>query len=332
MRIGIIGAGKVGTTLGKYLSERGVPIAGYYSRTVESAAQAAEFTGTKVFEDLETLTEASDTLFITTPDGEIGKVWDCIAGKKLSGKLIYHFSGSLSSRVFSGIENTGAAGASVHPMYAFSDKFTSYLKFHTAYFVAEGQEKALEEFQKLFGAAFGHTILTIKAEDKMKYHAAAALASNAMLALFYESQMLLSECGFSEEESRALFTPLVKNNVEAMLAQGAVPAMTGPVERNDVETVKEHLRAICKEADLEKRFSKEVVSEHTHAIHREGALEERGMESEVSVQKERDLVKEDTDEIYQSYLALSSTLVKMAEKKHPDRDYTALKEILKDIS
>ncbi len=281
MRIGLIGAGKVGTTLGKYLSEHGVSINGYYSRTVESAAKAAEFTGTKVFDKLDDLVEASDTLFITTPDGEIRKVWDCIAGKKLSGKLVYHFSGSLSSHVFSGIENTGAAGASVHPMYAFSDKFTSYKKFHTAFLVAEGNETALEAFSGLFGERLGHRILRLRAEDKMKYHAAAALASNGMLALFYESQLLLAECGFTEKESRELFAPLVENNVTALLERGAVSAMTGPVERNDVNTVQEHLLALPSGS-----------------------------------------------EIYKSYCALCSTLVQMAEKKHPERDYFFMKQLL----
>lgn len=312
MRIGLIGAGKVGTTLGKYLSLRGVSVSGYYSRTLESAVEAAGFTGTKVFDSLDALLEASDTLFITTPDGEIGKVWDCIAGKKLSGKLVYHFSGSLSSHVFSGIEHTGAAGASVHPMYAFSDKFTSYLKFHTAFFVAEGQDMALEAFSALFGKTLGHRILKLGAENKMKYHAAAALASNAMLALFYESQVLLSECGFSEEESRELFAPLVRNNVAAMLEKGPISAMTGPVERNDVETVKSHLLAISEKVFSEKSGQSEQEILKGFGLQKDGFCEKS------------------ENEIYKSYCALSATLACMAEKKHPERDYSLMKELLKN--
>lgn len=300
---------------------------GYYSRTAESAAMAAKFTKTKVFKSLEALTEASDTLFITTPDGEIGKVWDCIAGLKLSGKFLYHFSGSLSSHVFSGIENTGAVGASVHPMYAFGDKFTSYLQFHTAYFVAEGQEKAVEAFHKLFGETLGHKILTVKAEDKMKYHAAAALASNAMLALFYQSQELLSECGFSEQESKELFTPLVRHNVDAMLAHGAVDALTGPVERNDLETVKEHLKVLKRDrkpikTQIGRSISKKEIPE-------ENVSEENLPEASLSENNIENFCRENGREknIYQTYCTLGKTLVTMAEKKHPDRDYTALKEL-----
>lgn len=245
MRIGIIGAGKVGVTLGKYLTDAGVTVSGFYSRTRESAAIAADFVQTTVYIDLEDLVRASDTLFITTPDGEIGKVWDCIAGYDLTNKIICHFSGSLSSNVFSGIEETGASGLSIHPMYAFSDKFSSYQQFYTAYLVMEGQENARMPMQALFGGSLGHTILTIDAKDKMKYHAAAAMASNYMIAMLETALKLFVECGFSYEDSLAMLRPIVQNNVASMLEKGPVEALTGPVERGDVSTVEKHLDVLA---------------------------------------------------------------------------------------
>ena len=44
MRIGIIGAGRMGFTLGKHFVLGGLDVAGYYSRSSESAGAAAEFT------------------------------------------------------------------------------------------------------------------------------------------------------------------------------------------------------------------------------------------------------------------------------------------------
>ena len=67
MRIGIIGAGRVGVTMGKYLGDAGVEVTGFYSKTTQSAVQAAEFTGTTVYKSLQDIVEASDTLMITTP-------------------------------------------------------------------------------------------------------------------------------------------------------------------------------------------------------------------------------------------------------------------------
>ena len=74
MQIGIAGAGKVGTTLGKYVKDHGACVTGFYSRTETSGRESAEFTGTEYFKTLDSLMEVSDTLFITTTDGEISGV------------------------------------------------------------------------------------------------------------------------------------------------------------------------------------------------------------------------------------------------------------------
>lgn len=99
MVIGIIGAGKVGTTLGKYLMKRDVAISGFYSRNEKSAIESADFTKTRAYNNVADIIKVSDTLFITTPDGEIANIWDCITAYQLTDKTICHFSGSLSSAV-----------------------------------------------------------------------------------------------------------------------------------------------------------------------------------------------------------------------------------------
>lgn len=231
----------------------GVPVAGYFSRSYDSAAAAADFTETTAYQTLEELVSVSDTLFLTVPDGAIGRVWDCIRKTKVTGKIICHFSGSLSSHVFSEIGQTGASGCSLHPMYAFGGKFTSYTQFHTAIFTVEGEQRAVQKMTALFGGRLSHRILPIRAEDKMKYHAAASMASNYMIALFELSLQLLNDCGFSEEDGRALLRPLVQVNVDNMLAGGTQEALTGPIERNDVSTVEKHLGQLGS-AELDKTY------------------------------------------------------------------------------
>lgn len=244
MRIGIMGAGRVGVTLGKYLADAGVDVTGFYSRTKQSAEEAAVFTQTKVFENMEDLIQASDTLFITTPDKVIGEVWACIAAYNLTGKILCHFSGSLSSDIFSGIESTGGIGCSIHPMYAFSNRFTSYQHFSTACLVAEGTPAAREPMEQLF-RDLGHPVFSILAEDKVKYHAAAAMISNDMIALLQAVLDLLGECGFNEADSMLLLKPIIQNNVSEMLDRGPMEALTGPVERGDTGTVQRHMEALA---------------------------------------------------------------------------------------
>ena len=278
MRNGIIGAGKVGTTLGKYLSIHGKNVTGFYSRTHESADEAATFAETETYSSLCKLVEKSDVIFITTPDGVIHQVWGDLLHQDISNRIICHFSGSLSSHVFSGREEAGASGISMHPMYAFSDKFHSYEQFHTAYLTLEGDPEAVAVMKPMW-EAIGHHVLTLKAEDKIKYHAAAAMASNEMLGLMQASLDILSECGFSEKDSMALLTPLVQGNIASMLEKGCVNALTGPVERGDAQTVRKHLQAL------------------------EGSK---------------------AGKIYQS---LGSTMVELAKRRNPDRDYTPVRTL-----
>ena len=128
-------------------------------------------------------------------------------------------------------------------MYAFSDKETSWLQFQKAYLTMEGSEKAVAVMRSLF-EGLGHTVYGLDSADKVKYHAAAVLASNAVVGLFYSAQQLLSECGFAEEESRKLLAPLITENVSSIVKNGCAKALTGPVERADVQTVKNHLAAL----------------------------------------------------------------------------------------
>lgn len=76
MKIGIIGAGKVGCSIGKYLTEHGFSVAGYCSKSKKSVEEAATFTNTKAYDSLAELVAESTILFLTTPDGALESVWN----------------------------------------------------------------------------------------------------------------------------------------------------------------------------------------------------------------------------------------------------------------
>ena len=108
MKIGLIGAGKVGTSLGKLFSECGAHITGYYSRSFDHARQAAEFTSSVPYQTLEALVQESDTLFVTTPDGVLQTMIGEIAALPVKEKRICHCSGALASDVFAPAAQRGA--------------------------------------------------------------------------------------------------------------------------------------------------------------------------------------------------------------------------------
>lgn len=259
MDIGIIGAGKVGCSMGKYAVQHRISVSGYYSKTKQSAFEAAEFTGTECFEDFTDIILASDTLWIATPDDSIREVWDCIAKYDIQDYIICHFSGSLSSDVFSGIEKKRAHPCSIHPIYAFSDKNTSYQKLNEAYFTIEGDDYAVEHMTAIL-EKMGNHVTRIKPQRKALYHSAASLVSNHVLGVIHAGIQIMEDCGFTREEAYQALTPLILNNVQTACEKGCREALTGPIERNDIETVDRHLAALTGTAkDIYESIGSEVV-------------------------------------------------------------------------
>lgn len=259
MKIGFIGAGKVGFSLGRYFMEKGINVSGYYSRNLESSKEAAVFTKTKYYSKLEELIQASDTLFLTVPDGSIVKVYSEIIQSDIEGKCLVHCSGALSSMVFSGIRTKGARGCSIHPICAVSSKLNGYQDLSKAYFTIEGND--VEDLAELIRGC-GNPVERILAEQKVKYHAAAVYASNLVVGLYDMAAGLLQECGLSKDFASHALQPLFKGNAENIASFGAVHALTGPVERADTLTVEKHLAAL----DGEEREIYRLLSRHLIAV------------------------------------------------------------------
>lgn len=241
MTIGLIGAGKVGFSLGKYFTEHNICVSGYYSRNWNSAKTAAEFTGTKCYTELSEIIKESDTLFLTVPDGNIQDVYSEIAKYHIEGKWLAHCSGALSSSVFRDISSKGAKGCSIHPICAINDKFTGYRNLSKAYFTIEGENTS--DMADLIRSC-GNPVETISGEQKVKYHAASVYASNLAAGLYDIAVGLLKECGLSESFADHALQSLFTGNAENIASCGVIGALTGPVERADQITVNKHLCAL----------------------------------------------------------------------------------------
>lgn len=245
MQIGFIGAGKVGVTLGKYLKEKGRKVGGYYSLSPESAKRAATFTETTYYESLQEIISSCDMILFTVPDGVIAQVWE-EAKPYISDKIVAHCSGLHSSKIFSDVGSRKCYAYSIHPLFAISSKENSWKEMESVLFTIEGDESHIKTVEEVF-SGIGNRTRTILAENKVKYHAAAALSSNYMTALFFIAQELMEECGFEKEEAVKELYQLAKGNLDHILEQGCINALTGPIERNDVETVRMHIHALEKE-------------------------------------------------------------------------------------
>lgn len=99
IKVGFIGAGKVGVSLGAYFRSKGICVDGYVSRSPLSSQAAAEITSSQAFKNIAELVEQCEIISITTPDDQIGNVWSEMARCNIKGKIICHIS--IASKNFS---------------------------------------------------------------------------------------------------------------------------------------------------------------------------------------------------------------------------------------
>lgn len=261
MKIGFIGAGKAGFSLGKYFADGGVTVTGYYSLHEDSARAAAEFTGSRFYSEPNELLKESGAVFLTVPDGAIRSIYNELCKSDITGRQICHCSGVMTAaEAFPDIRRRGAYGYSIHPLFPFNNRLESYGKLAGAFFCVEGDHEYLGEWQS-FLEQLGLRAQVIDGANKARYHAACAISSNLVCALVSESIELLIDCGFTRDIALEALAPLIRQNTENILRYGPTAALTGAVERCDTETVKKHLNCFLtdKERELYRAVSEKLV-------------------------------------------------------------------------
>lgn len=245
MRVGIIGAGAVGTGVGLLLKRRNYDIVGVASRTAASAKTAAERLQCPVYDRPEEVARAADIVFITTSDQAIAPVAEVIARKGgfRKGQTVIHMSGSLTSAVLAPARAAGASVLSLHPLQSCADPDRAVANLPGSVFSLEGDSKALPLGQQLI-KDLGGDYFNINPQDKVLYHAAACVASNYLVSIVDISCRLMREAGMKPEQVMGALNPLVAGTLKNIAEKGVPDALTGPIARGDVGTVKDHLHAI----------------------------------------------------------------------------------------
>jgi len=245
MNIGFIGAGKVGTAFGKYLSDKGLKVKGYYSRSKKSAENAGDFTSSTVYYNIGDLIQRADIIFITTNDDEISKVCEILTQEGLlySGQILVHMSGGYSSRILESAKKKGCYIYSLHPLQAFADIKKAVIDLEDTIFSIEGDEEKIDVLKKILNTT-GNKYFNITAEQKSIYHATACVLSNYLVTLIDYGLSLFETIGIDGEEGYKAVYPLIEGTLKNIHSLGTKKALTGPIARGDIKTIENHVKSI----------------------------------------------------------------------------------------
>lgn len=241
--VAIIGAGRLGTSMGYALSQRDYTIIALSCLTMPSAEESQKIIGQgHASTDNVRTADRGEILFLTVPDDEIARVVQELVSSPLSweGKTVFHCSGLLTSSILEPLQTKGAHTASLHPCYSFPRKESRPDLFQDIYFALEGDDSAVAAAEEII-QRIGGVDIKIRAEDKANYHTACSLTSNMSVALFYTAIALLSQCGITEEKAKKVLWPLLEGTLQNVNKIDIFDALTGPVARGDLNSVRTHL-------------------------------------------------------------------------------------------
>jgi len=243
--VSIVGAGRVGQTLGKRLRQLGWCIGAVVTRSKKSARSAVRSIGAGTpHSKLTPEILGADLILMTTPDGalrDVAKVLPRARSVNYKKKIFLHTSGALDRSVLSPLARRGASTGSMHPMQTFSGLESTRLE--GVIFTIEGDRAAFHAATQI-ARSLGGIPVGIRGKDKPAYHAAGALVAGHGLALVEAATQTLARIGFSRSRALEALLPLIRQMLDNYERLGPHAAWTGPVSRGDFATVTKHGRAL----------------------------------------------------------------------------------------
>lgn len=241
-RIGMVGAGKVGSVLARLSVQVGYTVSAVSSLHRASAEKLAAETGASVVSSAVETAALADLILLTVPDDAIAQVAGQVAQVSLAGKAVVHTAGALDTGVLQAAAKAGAMVGSWHPAQAFAAANRAGLT--GVAFAVETGDARLREWLLNLTAAFGGHPLMIPPGGKVVYHAALVFVSNYTVGLYAVAGRLLTGLGLDDASVAAALNPLLTGTVTNIQQYGIPDALTGPLTRGDAGTVAAHLQAL----------------------------------------------------------------------------------------
>ena len=241
----VIGAGAMGRTLALRLVERGYPVRAVLSQTQGHADELARAVGAGVAsDDFSVLPNDVRLVVIAVKDEALVDVAELLTGVAHPWRetVVVHTSGAQAAAALEALAQEGAATVSFHPLQTVTSTSGPDVLDH-AYVGLEGDDRAVAAGIEL-AVALGMRYIVLSEDAKARYHLAATMASNFFVTLMGMVQEVLISLDINREDGFAMLEPLLRGTLESLTTASPEEALTGPVARGDLETLRMHGQAL----------------------------------------------------------------------------------------
>ncbi len=241
VRLGFIGAGRLGTALAWSLAEHGCHVVAAASRSQSACERLTARISLCRIASPQEIADACDLIFITTPDTVIRQVADALNWRGRTG--VVHCSAVTEVSVLDKAARDGALTGGFHPLQTFADPGAAAhaLPGSTITIEAEGPlNSVLVKLATRLGCAINH----LPPGARARYHAAAGYGAQFIHVLLREAVKIAQSWGMSEEETVRAFLPMLRGTLTAIESGGLAGSMPGPVSRGDVASIAKHILAL----------------------------------------------------------------------------------------
>jgi len=246
LRIGVIGAGRVGSVLGRALADAGHTVLAASGVSRDSLRRAAQLLPGATVLPADEVVAAADLILLAVPDDTLAGLVLGLAETRTwrAGQIVVHTSGAHGLAVLAPAAAFGVLPLALHPVMTFTGRAEDLDRLRGVSFgvTAEDEHRPVAEALVL---EMGGEPTWVPEHARPLYHAALALGANHLVTLVNESLDLLRTAGVSKPEH--MIAPLLQAALDNALRHGDA-ALTGPVARGDAGTVRRHLRELVDHA------------------------------------------------------------------------------------
>lgn len=245
-RIGVVGAGRVGAVLAAALRAAGHEIVAVAGESPASRTRAETLLPGVAVDKPTAVARCCDVLLLTVPDDMLENVTAMLSasGAIRSGQYVVHTSGKHGLAALAPAAARGANVLAMHPAMTFTGTDVDLDRLHGCVFGVTATEETAALADRLV-ADLGGTPILVPEDRRTLYHAGLAHGANHLVTLVAQAMDLLRASG--ADDPAATLRPLLDAALDNALSYGDA-AVTGPIVRGDVNTVRAHLADLAEHA------------------------------------------------------------------------------------